>query len=66
MSRVFSVHASASGAEMRRRTWRMPPSKTRYSAHAPGKSLTHATSTHGTSPVAANRRTRLRWVWPAK
>ena len=36
MCRVCSVHASASGVEIRRCTWRTPPSNTRYSAHVPG------------------------------
>src|SRR4051812_50110609 len=60
MARQRSLHASASGLEMRRWTCSTPPSNTRYSAHVPGKSFTAATSTHGTSPVAAKRRGRVR------
>ena len=66
MPRVFSLHTRASGVEMRWKTWRRPPSYTRYSAQAPGKSFTHATSTQGTSRLIEMWRTRLRWVWPAK
>ena len=34
MARVRSLQSRASGREMRRWTWRTPPSNTRYSAHA--------------------------------
>ena len=58
-----SLHASASAVDTRWTICRMPPSYTSYSAHVPGKSLTHPTSTLGTPPPA--RLARWRWVCPA-
>ena len=65
MPRVFSVQTRASGLEIRWKTWTMPSAWMRYSAQPPGKSYTELTSTQGTAPVAAKRRTRFRWVCPA-
>jgi hypothetical protein len=62
---VRSVHRSAAGSAMRWSTWMMPPSNTRYSAHAPGKSFVAASGDVPYAEVAATWTTRLRWVWPA-